>query len=466
MVQQTATEGMGAGQETDRGWRRRIVGTVRDFVIPGENAGVTRAAHRESGTTSGSRALFMTRLARLLPRLVLIGAVGLLAFAMLLFAFRALYAGKVYPAVAVGDVPVGGLTVDEAVAVVEARAAELEQGTVTFSYGGQRWSPTLTELGATVDVARSVDAAYALGRDENAVSRLGFTNALLHDDQRVPLRTTVDRTVLNGWFARVNGEMDQRAVDAELVVEGTAVRIEPERTGTIVDEGAATELILESLESLEPVTSELPTMVEQPGIFTADLEDGKARVAAALDAPIIAVFEDQKWDLKPADLAQFLTVDVGEDAEVEMTLDRRGLAKYLRDAFSGQVDRSPKNAEIAWRTGDGLIALQPSVDGATLRSNAFAGVVAESFLGDQSTVEIPVLVTHPEIDSNNLEPLKINSLLGRGDSNYDGGKWDRDTNIEVATNLLSGELIAPGEEFSFNGAIGEITADKGYVEAG
>src|SRR5665811_1593449 len=112
------------------------------------------------------------------------------AFAMLLFAFRALYAGKVYPAVAVGDVPVGGLTVDEAVAVVEARAAELEQGTVTFSYGGQRWSPTLTELGATVDVARSVDAAYALGRDENAVSRLGFTNALLHDDQRVPLRTT------------------------------------------------------------------------------------------------------------------------------------------------------------------------------------------------------------------------------------------------------------------------------------
>jgi vancomycin resistance protein YoaR len=101
-----------------------------------------------------------------------------------------------------------------------------------------------------------------------------------------------------------------------------------------------------------------------------------------------------------------------------------------------------------------------------LRSNTFADVVAESFLNDQAAVEVSVLVTSPEIDANNLAALNINGLLGRGESNFDAGAAERDRNIYVSTDLLNGELIAPGEEFSFNQAIGEITADKGYVEAG
>ena len=31
---------------------------------------------------------------------------------------------------------------------------------------------------------------------------------------------------------------------------------------------------------------------------------------------------------------------------------------------------------------------------------------------------------------------------------------------------MNGELIAPGEEFSFNGAVGEITYEKGFVDGG
>jgi vancomycin resistance protein YoaR len=101
-----------------------------------------------------------------------------------------------------------------------------------------------------------------------------------------------------------------------------------------------------------------------------------------------------------------------------------------------------------------------------LRSNTFADVVAGSFLGDQANIEVPVLRIPPEIDSSNLAALNINGLLGRGDSNYDNGQWDRDLNVEVGTQLMNGELIAPGEEFSFNRAVGEITAASGFVDAG
>jgi vancomycin resistance protein YoaR len=76
-----------------------------------------------------------------------------------------------------------------------------------------------------------------------------------------------------------------------------------------------------------------------------------------------------------------------------------------------------------------------------------------------------VVITRPTIDAENLAALNINARLGHGDSNFAGGAWGRDQNIYVATDLLNGTLVPPGGEFSFNQAIGEITADKGYQEA-
>ncbi len=467
MAQRTVTDGIPLRRDAGPTWWDRTSGVVRHAVMPRDEfglGGITR-----SGSASDPNARRQAGITRLLPRLVLMGAVGLLLFAVLLFAFRAVYADRVYPAVAVGDVPVGGLTVDDAVAAVEARAAELERGTVQFSYGGQSWSPTLAELGATVDIDGSVDAAWALGRDENAVSRLGFTKALLRDDQQVPLRTTVDPEVLAGWFATVNMELDQRAVDAALVVEGTAVRIEPERIGTVVDEEAATAQVLGALEGLEPVAMELPTQVEQPAVYAADLQNAQSQLTQALAQPMIAQFEDQEWALDPATLSRFITTDAvrnGDGVNVQMAMNHNEMTEWLRQTYSGLVNRTPSDATVAWQAGEGLVALTPSVSGATLRSNAFAEQVEQSFFGDQASIEIPVVVTAPEIDSNNLAAMKINSMLGRGDSYYGGQQWDRDHNVELGAQMMSGELIAPGEEFSFNEAVGDITASAGYVDAG
>jgi vancomycin resistance protein YoaR len=447
-----------------RSWWSRVTGVARDAVLPA----AARAGSTARDQCGPNR--WISRVGVLLPRLLLIAAVALLVSAIGLFAFRAAYADKVYPAVAVGDVNVGGMTVDHAVATVQQRAEELERGTVTFTWQGRTWTPTLSELGATVDVDASVDAAWALGRDDNAVARLGFTNQLLRGDQRVPLRTTVDRGALHAWLQSVNADLADPAVNASLVVDGTTVSITPEHAGTIVDEDAATATILQSLRTLQPVTTELPTRVDVPDIHASDLEGSQARLAAALDGPIVASFGGQRWDIPPADLVRFLTVDVtyrDGGTAVDVTLDRGGLAGYLRDAFSGQVNSSPVDAKVAWSADQGgLVALEPSTDGYALRANAFADVVTESFLGDQSPVDIPVVVTKPAVDSNNLAALKINSRIARGDSNFEGGSEERDTNIYVGVDLLNGELVPPGGTFSFNSAVGEITADKGFVEAG
>jgi vancomycin resistance protein YoaR len=407
--------------------------------------------------------------ARLVPRLLLLIAVALMVGALAIFAFRAAFSDRIYPAVVVGDVDVGGMTVDQAVAVTRERAAELEGSVLTFRHGDRTWSPAVAELGASVDVDASVDAAYALGRDENAVSRLDFAGDLLRDDQVVPLRITVDRAALDRWFDAVDADIGHPAVDAAIVVDGTSVTIRADATGIVVDREAATTVVLDAVSSLRPATLDLPTRVQQPRVTVADIQGPATALQRALAAPVAVTFDGRKWDLAPADLAPFVRIDVVADGarpEVRMTLVRDELAAWLRETLSAEVNRAPVDARVAWDAEGGLVARDPSVDGAAMRPTAFADAVTASFFDRQGAVEIPVVVTKPAIDGNNLAALNIDTRLSRGDSNYGGQRWYRDTNVELAADYLNGALVAPGEEFSFNAAIGDITKERGYVESG
>ncbi|MBA3379358.1 MAG: VanW family protein [Chloroflexia bacterium] len=410
----------------------------------------------------------MRRLLALVPNM-LIGAMAvLLLIAVGLFVFRTWYDNRIYPAAVVGDVNVGGLTAAEAEARLTERAAELETGTIAFTYGEQTWTPSLSELGVTVDLETSIAAAEALGRSDDAAARLAFTGDLLRADQVVPLRTAVDSRVLNAWFDRVDRDLGQPAVDARIVVEGTTVSVQPDRAGVVVDRAAATEQVLATLASLQPVNVTLPTAVDVPTILASDLVEVRASVEQSVMTPMRVTFEDRSWRIDGATLSGYLLVDTVMDAgqpAAKLSFDRERLAADLRTQFVPEVNREPIDARVGWNEERGLVALDPSETGVTIRAGAFADVVAEGFLNDDMNVEIPVVITRPEIDDENLDALGIETRLGRGDSNFAGGSWNRDQNIYIATELMNGTLVRPGGEFSFNDAIGEITYEKGYVDA-
>jgi vancomycin resistance protein YoaR len=191
-------------------------------------------------------------------------------------------------------------------------------------------------------------------------------------------------------------------------------------------------------------------------------------VEDALSQSVRVEFESQGWRLEPESLSGYLHVETVLESGVpvaNLSLDVERLAVNLRTQFADQINREPEDARVGWNDDRGLIALDPSQTGTTLKPGDFADAVAASFLGGHERVEIPVVVTRPEIDDENLDALGIETRLGRGDSNYAGGSWARDENIRVGTSLLNGTLVPPGGEFSFNGAIGPIGENPDFVEA-
>ena len=389
-------------------WTSDTLDRIRRSILPNHDDGFE--------FLSGNAPLEQTpgqRFRALVPKLVLGLTAVLLLVAIALFAFRALYSDRIYPAVVVGDVNVGGLTPVEANQRLTQRATQLETSTISYSYGDQVWTPTLSEIGASMDLESSLADAEALGRTGDAVQRLSFTSELLQEDQIVPLETSLDRDVLNAWFDKVDQDINQFAVNAAVVVNGSDISISPDADGTIVDREAATAQIMAALTNLEPISAEIPTTVDIPEIRAADLNAVKDEVKIAVSTPIRVTFENQSWVIDGETLAKYASAEtILEDGRpvAKLSLDIETLAADLRAEFGPQVNRSPIDARVGWE--DGLVALDPSTTGIELRATAFAEALEASFLSGHERVEVPVVEVRPKIDDENLAALGIIGTSG------------------------------------------------------
>lgn len=449
--------------DTPRVWRR--IEARRDRIYGQGARGATAQPMPQAGRPATWKRVRWYVWRRLVPASIAVVLVLLVA----LVVFRVLFADRIYPAVVVGDVPVGGLTVEEAEARLIERAAALEQGTIRFTFEGRTWMPTLSELGVAVDLGASLTEARRLGREEDATSRLSSLGKMLNADQVVRLRTSIDTFALDAWYDGIDAQIDRKPANAALVYAKGSLAIEPAVAGIGVDRDAATRYLVRALSTLEPLDAALPTRTLPPAITTAELEPVRLQLAQAVGTPVPVAFEDQRWEISAETLAPFLVVTTGTEAGApvaRVTVDTAGLAGVLREAYSPLVYRLPADAELGW--DNGLIVVTPATIGAVLDADAFAAAVAAyltSGRDGRDAVEIPVVATRPAIDGTNLEAYGIDALLGRGDSNFEGGAWERDENIRVGTRLLNGTLVPPGEDFSFNGAVGAITYEAGFQEA-
>ena len=443
-------------------WGRRAARRARHSLLPDPTAPfpLPRSSSRAAAGRVAGRRVYLSA-----DALVLAGSAMLVLIAVALLAFRVVYDDRIYPAIVVGDVPVGGLTLPEAEDRLAQRAAALEDGVIVFAYGDRTWTPRLRDLGASVNLSDALADARALGRS-GAASRLVFTGAILRADQRLPLPIEIDSAALAAWFDAVDREIGHPAIDARLVIDGTQVSIVPDSPGTVVDRDAATRLIRTALTDLQPTVLALPTHVQAPTLTQADLLEGQATVARILAQPVVVTAGDQQWTVEPDVISPHLMIETNIEQDppaIEIAVNTERLAATLRTAYADQVNRAPVDAMIGWE-GKAVVR-EPGRNGATLDAAAFADRVAGSFLAGHRSVEVPVVVTEPRVTGNDLESLGLTTLLGEGDSNFSDGVEGRDENVQKATEYMNGTLVPPGGIFSFNDAIGEITAERGFVES-
>ena len=122
--------------------------------------------------------------------------------------------------------------------------------------------------------------------------------------------------------------------------------------------------------------------------------------------------------------------------------------------------------------GNGRVtAFRPSKDGRALNRNAAYKRIYDAVYGLSKgtitglTVPLPIETVHPAITTDQVNSFGIKELIGRGYSEFAGSIQGRIHNVALAAGRLNGVLIKPGETFSFNDTVGDISAATGYQSA-
>jgi vancomycin resistance protein YoaR len=391
-----------------------------------------------------------------------------LALTLVLVMVRATHEGRVFPAVTVGDVPVGGMPYDAAAAAINNRADAIEASSVTFTHGDKSWGSTLRDIGVSIDENRALASVAAYGREDSAFDRLRSATRLARSGGQLSMPLALDFRQLDRWFDQIDHDLGTPPHNASIEVQGADVVIVPEADGMVVDRDRARAEIAASLQDLEPLNAELPVETKIATVRAVDLEPARTLLLRAMSHPIQVTNGGGLWTLPATDIAQFLQQDVvptqGGAPAITLGLDRTKLADWLEARLGRQIETEPVDAKLGW-DGQKVVAVEPSVDGVRLDATKLAKEVEGQFFGDGGSIPAPLTFVKPTIDSKNLGALGITTLLGTGQSNYSGSADGRAHNVEVGAALLNGTLVPPWGEFSFNGAIGLIDEEKGFVEA-
>jgi vancomycin resistance protein YoaR len=124
--------------------------------------------------------------------------------------------------------------------------------------------------------------------------------------------------------------------------------------------------------------------------------------------------------------------------------------------------------DARFKTSNGSVTIIPSKNGigadiALLATDITA--VLKNGANTSRTVEIKTTVVEPQLTTEKARNMGVEERISTFTTTYDGSNAPRTSNIHTLGDSLDGKLVAPGATFSFNGAVGERTAAKGYQEA-
>lgn len=116
---------------------------------------------------------------------------------------------------------------------------------------------------------------------------------------------------------------------------------------------------------------------------------------------------------------------------------------------------------------DNSVTIVPEVIGETLNEEAMVREAEEKISPyGPLMLSLKTIKTAPEKTAEDLARLNIESLLGEFSTRFNGADTKRTNNIWLATTQIEEVFVMPGEEFSFNEAVGPRTKERGFSEAG
>ncbi|MCY3798139.1 MAG: VanW family protein [Chloroflexi bacterium] len=420
------------------------------------------------------RARWLVRLLRL--AILTFMGISLLAlvFAAGMLAYQIAIQDRVARGVRVADLDIGGLTRAEAAAALSQGFQHVEEAVYTFRDGGRAWTATAGELGLSFPTEELVERAFGIGRGEDSRRSLREQADAWFKGVNLPVTLNYDPSAARAFLKRLASEINVERRDASLRMDGVTVGVDPGETGRRLD--IEKTLAALSRAMLSPDSErEIPLIIDASPPRQWNVAEAAAKIATALSTPLHLVGTDRNgalltpWIISKEQIRSALEVALradGEGRRYEVSLDLSALERYLATLspalstppVDGLFDFDPINRS--------LTALSSSSTGRKLNVEATMARL-EAAIFDPLNRRVAMVfepLTPRYHEGVTAAELGITELVAEATTYYWGSWQNRRTNIAIGAGALNGIIIAPGEEFSFNDHLGDITPEAGYLE--
>lgn len=388
----------------------------------------------------------------------------ILIFLVVILIYHLVYFDRIYPFVKVASVDLSGKTALEAKEKLENMLTDKPQELILQS-PQQIFVWDLTDLNLVYQPESTSQKAFSIARNNSF-----WENTLQKKDafwQKINLNYEyfLDQTLLDNQIASLSAVIDIPAIPPEIKI----VKDENNKDQIIIEKGIpgkkldifkTKQLVLQNLGQLEKKDITLPVDQIFPPVTEEEIVRVKDEAQKLLGKKINLSFDDQNWEITQKELIGWLSF--------YGTWDEEKISTYTA-SLAQSIDRPPQNALFRFENNR-VLEFKPGNPGQKLDQEKTQQSIKNSLtdlLTDKQSIKIKleVIVTQPEIGTAEVNNLGINQLIGKGQSWFYGSIPSRIHNIKLAAGKLNGLLVAPGEIFSLNAAIGDISSATGFQQA-
>jgi len=417
-----------------------------------------------------------------MPLYVAVG-VGLLLIALVAAeAFASV--GRVHPGVSVAGIEIGGMIPEKAELELRRGLARKTADPVVVVYGDDSWSISAADVGLAFDYSRLVDESMAIGREGGPFGApAARLRAWVRGVSLAP-QPSVDQAKMAAALNAIADGTNVAPTDATVRIDGVEATVVPGEDGLALDKAAAQRAVLAAMLATNREV-DAPIVVDPVKVTDAEAQRAAAVAQQMMSGPVEITFKSKSWTFEPEDVAEWIdfrrsdqTRTVSGEQSVAATetsapgeitlitlISPRKTGKTVRPAVGAKIGKPARDARF--KTRDGSVTIIPSKNGIGPDIETLAAQLTDRLAdrGADRAVELRTTIAKPKLTTQIARDMGIKERISRFTTTYAAGNRPRVNNIHLLGDALDGTLVAPGKSFSFNGAVGQRTAAKGYQEA-
>lgn len=416
-----------------------------------------------------------------------LGVLMLLIGVWLVLAYLQYYQDRFYPITYVDDINISGLKKNEAKEKIRASLTKESQkidfatDSLVFVYQDKKLDTKLSKLEISDNLQTMLDDVFTKQHNQLGLAKIRQITNNHFSPSRNFVKLDYNPGKIQVLLDEFKKEIDIAGQKPTAKIIGTGIEISSGITSTelLIDETKQVlqeQLFDRNLRDLDAKDLTIEVVIGH-SIVTLDPEQimaSKSRAEKFLNQSLTLELEFQKINLSPTDLLGFL--------KFPSDLDQDSLNAFVAK-LQEKVNRPSNNASFTYNSETLQVTeFIPDQNGLEVDAQATKKIITD-FLdkvensvtqdetsGNNTKIEnnvfsIPLTKVAADITLEKTNNLGIKEVIGFGESWYAHSIPNRIFNVSLATDRISNHIIKPGEEFSFNKALGEVSSRTGYKNA-